>query len=92
MTLIVLIVTLLGGCLLDGIIGLLGSTRRIGFGWSFFLSLIFTPVIGLLITLLSEPLPVGERRWGCLMPALLSLAFIGLLFFLLTAVFGLVIL
>jgi hypothetical protein len=35
---------------------------------------------------------VGERRWGCLMPALLSLAFIGLLFFLLTAVFGLVIL
>ncbi|MBP3425520.1 MAG: hypothetical protein J6K81_02210 [Rikenellaceae bacterium] len=91
MTLIVLLVTLFAGCFVDGLVGLLGSRRRIGFGWSFFLSLIFTPVIGLIITLLSDPLPAGESRWGCLIPTLLSLLFVGLIFFLSIVVFGWVI-
>lgn len=46
--------------------GLIGARRRIGFGWTFFLSVIFTPLIGLIICLLSEKLPNGERKWGCL--------------------------
>lgn len=89
MTLIVLLVTLFAGCFVDGLVGLLGSRRRIGFGWSFFLSLIFTPVIGLIITLLSDPLPVGETRWGYLVPTILSLLFVGLIVLLSIMFFGL---
>jgi len=32
----------------------LGSKRNIGFGWSLFFSLLFGPLIGLLITLISR--------------------------------------
>lgn len=56
----------LSGCLLSVLVGLVGSNRRIGFGWSFLLSLIFTPLVGLIFTLLSDPLPSGEKRWGCI--------------------------
>lgn len=56
----------LSGCLLSVLVGLVGSNRRIGFGWSFLLSLIFTPLVGLVFTLLSDPLPSGEKRWGCI--------------------------
>lgn len=56
----------LSGCLLSVLVGLVGSNRRIGFGWSFLLSLIFTPLVGLICTLLSDPLPSGEKRWGCI--------------------------
>lgn len=56
----------LSGCLLSVLVGLVGSNRRIGFGWSFLLSLIFTPLVGLIFTLLSDPLPCGEKRWGCI--------------------------
>jgi hypothetical protein len=38
-------------CLL---IGLLGNKRKIGFGWAFFWSLFLSPVIGLIITLISR--------------------------------------
>lgn len=91
MTLIMFLATLFAGCFIDGLVGLLGSRRRIGFGWSFFLSLIFTPIIGLIITLLSDPLPEGQTRWGCLIPTLLSLAFVGFVMFLLIVVFGLLV-
>ncbi len=57
----------LSGCFFAMLVGIIGSNRRIGFGWSFLLSLIFTPLIGLIITLFSEPLPYSaDRRWGCL--------------------------
>lgn len=32
----------------------LGSKRKIGFGWSFFFSIFPNPIIGLIITLLSQ--------------------------------------
>lgn len=57
---------ILSGCLLSVLVGLLGSTRRLGFGWTFLLSLIFTPLVGLIAALVSDPLPGGGQRWGCL--------------------------
>ena len=91
MSLMMLIAALFMGCFVDALVGLIGSRRRIGFGWAFFLSLIFTPVVGLIFTLISEPLPVGQSRWGCLIPTLLSLFFVGVFFFLLIMVFGLIV-
>ena len=56
-----------GGLLLDVLVGLLGSRRNIGFGWTFLISVIFTPLIGVIAVLLSEPLPQGaEPKYGCL--------------------------
>ncbi len=67
MPVLLLVLGGLSGCFFSVLVGILGSNRRIGFGWSFLLSLIFTPLIGLIITLFSEPLPYGvENRWGCL--------------------------
>lgn len=66
MTLSLLIFGVFSGALLYILVGIIGSRRNIGFGWAFLLSIIFTPVIGLLITLISDPLPAGERRWGCI--------------------------
>ena len=58
---------LLSGSLLAVLVGILGSKRNIGFGWTFFISLVFTPLVGLICALVSEPLPQGEpRKWGCL--------------------------
>ena len=55
------------GILLDVLVGLLGSRRNIGFGWTFIISVLFTPIIGLIAALLSEPLPAGsEPKYGCL--------------------------
>ena len=65
MVLSLIIFGLLTGSLLSVLVGLVGSRRRIGFGWTFILSVIFTPLIGLIFTLISDPLPEGERRWGC---------------------------
>jgi len=39
---------------LSALVGLLGKSRKIGFGWSFVLSLFLTPFIGLLITIFSS--------------------------------------
>lgn len=36
------------------LIGKLGEKRKIGFGWSFALSLLLSPLIGLIITLASK--------------------------------------
>ncbi len=66
MTLSLLIFGVFSGALLYILVGIIGSRRNIGFGWAFLLSILFTPVIGLLITLISDPLPAGERRWGCI--------------------------
>ena len=57
---------LLTGSFLAALVGLLGARRKIGFGWTFFLSVLFTPIVGLIVCLLSDKLPNGERKWGCL--------------------------
>lgn len=55
------------GCLLPALVGYAGSRRRIGFGWAFIISLIFTPLVGLIFVLLSDPLPAGsDPDTGCL--------------------------
>ena len=54
--------------LLSALIGIMGSRRKIGFGWSFLISAIFTPIIGLIAVLLSNKLPQGDRKWGCIAP------------------------
>ncbi|MBQ5899235.1 MAG: hypothetical protein IIW87_04925 [Alistipes sp.] len=65
MVLSLIIFGLLTGSLLSILVGLVGARRRIGFGWAFILSVILTPLLGLIFTLISDPLPEGERRWGC---------------------------
>ena len=64
----IIIFGLLSGHLLfDVLVGLMGSRREIGFGWAFILSVVFTPLIGLLAVLLSSNLPAGaEPKYGCL--------------------------
>lgn len=58
---------LLFGCLLPALVGWLGSRRELGFGWTFLISLVFTPLIGLIFVLLSPPLPAGtEPKMGCI--------------------------
>ena len=58
---------LASGLLLDVLVGLLGSRRNIGFGWAFIISLLFTPLVGIIAVLLSSQLPVGaEPKYGCL--------------------------
>lgn len=56
------------GSLLSALVGLVGSRRKIGFGWAFLISVIFTPLIGIILTLLTDELPTGEKRWGCIAP------------------------
>lgn len=57
---------ILTGCWLAVLVGILGSRRRIGFGWAFLISLVFTPVVGLIVALITDPLPGNEKRWGCI--------------------------
>lgn len=64
---------ILSGSLLSILVGILGSRRKIGFGWTLLISLIFTPLLGLVAVLLSDELPEGERRWGCIAPFLVFL-------------------
>ena len=64
MAILTLLFGLLSGCLLAVLVGIIGSRRRIGFGLAFLLSLIFTPLVGLIITLLTDPLSGGDQRWG----------------------------
>ncbi|MFI3305122.1 MAG: hypothetical protein R3Y68_01255 [Rikenellaceae bacterium] len=66
MTLLVIIFGLMSGTLMSVLVGLLGRSRRIGFGLAFLLSIIFTPLIGLIITLFSEPNYGDDRGVGCI--------------------------
>ncbi len=86
MGVLLLIFGLLTGTALCALVGILGSRRRLGFGWTFIISLIFTPLIGLIAALISDPLPSGEKRWGCLATiigvlTLALMAFFGILIF-----------
>lgn len=56
-----------GYLLLDVLVGLIGSRRRIGFGWAFIISVLFSPIVGLIVALITPSLPVGvEPKYGCL--------------------------
>ena len=77
---------LLSGCFLSVLVRILGSRRNLGFGWAFLLSVVFTPLIGLICALISVPLPQGApNRWGCLGSnvAILGLIFLATFLFLL---------
>ena len=65
MSILLIIFGIFGGVLLNALVGLIGARRRLGFGWTFLLSLLLTPLGGLICALLSEKLPEGQRRWGC---------------------------
>ena len=77
---------LLTGSLLAIIVGLIGARRNIGFGWAFLLSVIFTPLVGLILCLLSEKRPQGQRKWGCLGSILAILVLAGIALFVLAAI------
>lgn len=77
MFILLLLFGILTDCLLSILVGLIGRKRHIGFGWSFVISLLLTPFIGLIITLLSDQLTDYQKRnWGCLGYVLSLLAFI----------------
>ncbi|WP_299103107.1 hypothetical protein [uncultured Alistipes sp.] len=78
----------LSGCLLSVLVGVIGSRRRIGFGWAFLISLIFTPLVGLIVALLTDPLPCDDRRWGCIGTLLALLGLVSLVVFLLLLLAG----
>lgn len=86
MEILLIVFGLLSGCLFSMLVGIVGSRRRIGFGIPFLLSLLFTPLIGLLAALLSSPLPGGNTRWGCLGTLVSIMAFLCLAAFVLIGV------
>ena len=77
MSILAVIFGILSGCFLAVLVGIIGRPR-IGFGWAFLISLIFTPLVGLIVALLTDPLPGGGQRWGCVGTVV---AILGLLFF-----------
>lgn len=87
MGLSLLVFGLLSDSFLAALVGLLGARRRIGFGWTFFLSVLFTPFVGLIVCLLSDKLPDDERKWGCL-GSILAIITIALFVFLALMVVG----
>ena len=65
MSVLALFFGLMSGCFLSVLVGIVGSKRRIGFGWAFLASLFLTPLVGLLVALISDPLPAGtDRGWA----------------------------
>ena len=86
MSLFALFFGLMSGCFLSVLVGIVGSKRRIGFG--FLASLLLTPLVGLLLALISDPLPVGtDRGLGCIgtLFGVLGLLFLVAFLFLLLA-------
>lgn len=87
MSILTLIFGLLSGSFLAVLVGIIGSRRRIGFGWAFLVSLLFTPLVGLIVALLTDPLPGGDQRWGCVgtVVAILGMLFLAVFLILLLA-------
>lgn len=88
MSLLAVIFGLLSGSLLSVLVGIIGSRRRIGFGWAFLISLIFTPLVGLIVALISDPLPGGVQRWGCIGTVVALLGILSLIAFLMLLLTG----
>lgn len=40
--------------IIDALVAMLGRNRKIGYGWSLFFCIIFSPIIGLIIILFSK--------------------------------------
>ncbi|MDD4142571.1 MAG: hypothetical protein PHR20_07290 [Bacteroidales bacterium] len=77
---LLIIFGLLSGCFFSVLVGLIGSRRNIGFTWAFLLSLLFTPFLGLLITLLSHERPYNvDKKYGCVGTFLAIMGFVLLL-------------
>lgn len=81
MSLLLVIFALCSGSFLSVLVGFVGARHKIGFGWTFLLSVIFTPLVGLIFALISDPLPDGERKWGCLGTVLAMLVLIAFVVF-----------
>ena len=88
MSILTLVFGLLSGCFLSVLVGIIGSRRRIGFGWAFLISVIFTPLVGLIVALLTDPLPGGDQRWGCIGTFIAVLGMLFLAVFLLMLLTG----
>lgn len=88
MSALILLFGLLSGCLFSVLVGIVGSRRRIGFGLTFLISVIFTPLVGLVVALVSDPLPGAKKRWGCIGTLLAVLGFLCLMIFLLLLLGG----
>ena len=88
MSILTLLFGVLSGCFLAVLVGIIGSHRRIGFGWAFLISVIFTPLVGLIIALLTDPLPGGGQRWGCIGTFVASLGLLFLIVFLMLVLTG----
>lgn len=84
MAILLIIFGVLSGSLFSILVGIFGASRRLGFGWAFILSLLLTPIGGLICALISDPLPEGERRWGCIANLILICAIATLVLFVLT--------
>ena len=65
MSILIVLFGLLSDCLMSVLVGIIGSSRRIGFGLAVLVSRSFTPLVGRIFTLLTDPLPYGGQRWGC---------------------------
>ena len=74
MSILAVIFGILSGCFLAVLVGIIGSHRRIGFGWAFLISLIFTPLVG--------------QRWGCVGTVVAILGLLFFAAFLLLALTG----
>ena len=83
MAITLIIFGILSGSLLSILVGIFGAKRKIGFGWAFILSLLLTPLGGLICALISDPLPSGEKRWGCVAYLILIGGIISLIVFVL---------
>lgn len=87
MSILILIFGVLSGSFLAVLVGIIGSRRRIGFGWAFFISMLFSPLVGLIVALLTDPLPGSDQRWGCIgtVVAVLGMLFLAVFLILLLA-------
>lgn len=88
MSLLILLFGLLSDSFLAALVGIVGSRRTIGFGWSFLISLLLTPLVGIVCVLCSDRLPRGESRWGCLGTLMAVAGFLCLAVFLLLLLGG----
>ena len=55
-------VIILASVILSILVGLLGSSRKIGFGMAFLWSILLSPLIGVIITMASKPLEDAEME------------------------------
>lgn len=75
-------------CLVAVAVGLIGSRRKIGFAWTLILSLILTPIVGIIVALTSPKLPHGGEKWGFVHVGFMVLTALALISFLVVLLTG----